>query len=277
MPSSTTTREIVSRLGTRALPPRSPNDTKPSSVGQISRVRPMLRAEATARGTRCAGTAPVSSCSRRTRPPASRRRPGAGIRVHQRGERGERGFATRVRRSPTARCSAPARGRGRRCSTCCRSRPSPRGPTPATTARGPVESERGDAHPHRVGRAVGVERRARRARPGVSSTMSAATSSASRAGSSGPSTTTAVLAGTPGVEPVADPAQRRRRRAARPARPRRRGRRGSGRRARRTRRQRSTTRTPSSSCVAKRSLPLRGRPGTFPDVACQPTVGGPEP
>ena len=42
MPSSTTSFVTVSRLATRALPPRSPNDTKPSSAGQISRVRPMF-------------------------------------------------------------------------------------------------------------------------------------------------------------------------------------------------------------------------------------------
>ncbi len=33
---------ISSKLGIRALPPRRPNDTKPSLVGQISRVRPMF-------------------------------------------------------------------------------------------------------------------------------------------------------------------------------------------------------------------------------------------
>jgi hypothetical protein len=42
IPSSTARRVSVSRLGTRALPPRRPNDTQPSLHGQISRVRPML-------------------------------------------------------------------------------------------------------------------------------------------------------------------------------------------------------------------------------------------
>ena len=42
VPASETSLVRISRLGIRALPPRRPNDTKPSSVGQISRVRPML-------------------------------------------------------------------------------------------------------------------------------------------------------------------------------------------------------------------------------------------
>ena len=43
MPSSSAMRPVsVVRLGTRALPPRSPNETQPSLHGQISRVRPML-------------------------------------------------------------------------------------------------------------------------------------------------------------------------------------------------------------------------------------------
>src|SRR6266540_3102171 len=50
MPSSTTSRVSVSRLGTRAFPPRSPKDTHPSLHGQISRVRPML---APRRAPRC--------------------------------------------------------------------------------------------------------------------------------------------------------------------------------------------------------------------------------
>ena len=37
-----TSRVSVSRLGTRALPPRRPKETKPSRVRQISRVRPTL-------------------------------------------------------------------------------------------------------------------------------------------------------------------------------------------------------------------------------------------
>ena len=40
---------MSSRLGTRALPPRSPNDTNPSFVSQISRVRPMLAPRRTPR------------------------------------------------------------------------------------------------------------------------------------------------------------------------------------------------------------------------------------
>ncbi len=39
---SSTSRAIVSSDGMRALPPRKPNETQPSFVGQISRVRPML-------------------------------------------------------------------------------------------------------------------------------------------------------------------------------------------------------------------------------------------
>src|SRR4030081_2975055 len=39
-PASSRRRVISWRLGTRAFPPRSPNDTKPSAHGQISRVRP---------------------------------------------------------------------------------------------------------------------------------------------------------------------------------------------------------------------------------------------
>ena len=50
---------ISSRLATRALPPRNPNDTKPSFVGQISRVRPMFAPRRAIRGTpvfaNCAG------------------------------------------------------------------------------------------------------------------------------------------------------------------------------------------------------------------------------
>ncbi len=40
-PSSATAFVMSWSDGTRALPPRSPNDTQPSMVGQISRVRPM--------------------------------------------------------------------------------------------------------------------------------------------------------------------------------------------------------------------------------------------
>src|SRR5437016_5594629 len=41
LPASSTGRVLVWRVGMRALPPRRPNDTKPSAQGQISRDRPM--------------------------------------------------------------------------------------------------------------------------------------------------------------------------------------------------------------------------------------------
>ena len=72
-----TRRVRISRLATRALPPRSPKLTKPSRVGQISRVRPMFAPRARP-GTRSRGSARVWPCWRRTRPPASTRRRSAG-------------------------------------------------------------------------------------------------------------------------------------------------------------------------------------------------------
>ena len=48
-PASATRRVMSVKLGTRALPPRSPKDTNPSFVGQISRVRPMLAPRRTPR------------------------------------------------------------------------------------------------------------------------------------------------------------------------------------------------------------------------------------
>ena len=70
-PSAATSFVISSRLATRALPPRRPNDTKPSRVGQISRVRPMLapRREPAEAGLR--EPRRRRPCSRRARPPAS--------------------------------------------------------------------------------------------------------------------------------------------------------------------------------------------------------------
>ena len=99
-------------------------------VGQISRVRPMFAPRRAPRNpvsgkragvamfatntTSCIDTSTI--CGRPDR---------------ERGERGERGLGPGVRVRRPARRSGPAADRDRRCSTGCRSRPSPRGRSPA--------------------------------------------------------------------------------------------------------------------------------------------------
>ena len=187
------------RLRARALPPRRPNDTKPSRVGQISRVRPMFAprrwpAEARLSGTpaiahvrdehdllhRAASTPRAAGAARPTARSAPRTRP-----------------RRRCARSPTARCTRTGARSGSPVQYMF--------PLAAITprsdarqaARGPSSAERRDAAPTpRAARASGSTVHAP-GKPGVSITMSASASSASRRGSSGPSTTTLRLPGAP--------------------------------------------------------------------------------
>ena len=88
---------MSSRLGTRALPPRSPKDTKPSFVGQISRVRPMLAPRRAPRKPVCwnrAGRAHVGAEHGLLHRDRSTR---WGRPVQQRGDGGERGLGAGVR------------------------------------------------------------------------------------------------------------------------------------------------------------------------------------
>ena len=155
--------------------------------------------------------------------------------VRQRGERGERRFGAQSGRSPTARCSGPARGRDRRCSTCCRWPPSPRGPTPATTRAGRSRPNgvmlTHTASGARSGSIVERAGRARRVEHDVGGDQQRA-----EGGVVGPVDQRCCACRRPRRRTGGRPGAAASHRAARPSRPRRRGRRGSGPQARRTRR-----------------------------------------
>ena len=183
-----------SRLGTRALPPRSPNDTKPSRVGQISRVRPMFAPRREPRNPVCgkrAGVAMFATSTTSCIETSTR----CGAPVAQRGQRGERGLRPGVRvrrrlgaahrRAVGVAGAVHVPGRGHHAEV---------GGAPRRAR--PVEAERRDAAPTprpargpgRAGACPGA--------PGVSNTTSAAASSASSAGSSAASARD-LLAGVP--------------------------------------------------------------------------------
>ena len=202
------TRVSVSRLGTRALPPRSPKLTRSRRASARSRGCARCWRRAARPGTRSAGSAPASPCSRRTRPPASRRRRAAAAR--SRAPVSAANAASRADVRVARRLGAAHRraiGIAGAVHVAARRHDAEVRRAPAGAR--PGRAERRDAHPDRVRRASAgssVERAGEARR--VDHDVGALRGARSSAGSSGPSTTTERLPGAPRGEPVADPAQR---------------------------------------------------------------------
>ena len=182
-----TRRVRVSRLGTRALPPRSPKLTNPSRVGQISRVRPMFAPRRMPRNPVCGKRAGVAMFATSTT---------SCIETSTRCGRPLASPVSAANAVSAPTCAYPdgsVHRTGSRSGSPVQYMLPLAAMTPRSDAR---QSARGPVSPNGVtltqtaaGASAGSSVHAP-GKPGVSMTMSASARSSSSAGSSGPETTT---------------------------------------------------------------------------------------